>query len=149
MSKYCNACNSNISNGTKDCPSCGADLRGREFRFWDDDCYDNNNAEKKEKAKEDTVMTHHELLDAMLNRHAVWYWDNTKPCCSAIISINDDGTACLSNGVNLHCMSDVCPTKLDLIKNLHVKLTDMLRIEEDLSKALDINEEDEEQDDDL
>jgi hypothetical protein len=140
-------CNENIANGTMDCPSCGANLKGRALRHWIDDDFDNNKV-KEQQGEVEHIMTHHELLDAMLNRYTVWYWDNQRPCNSGIDSIDSDGRVYLSNGTGLSCTYELFPTKLALLKDFHSKLTNMISIEEDKSMALSYGDKCEEDDED-
>jgi hypothetical protein len=125
MSKYCNECNENIANGTMDCPSCGADLRGKAVRYWIDDTVE------KESVK---AMTYHELLDAMLNNHTVWFWDGDKLYSSAIYSIDREGIVHCACGADQADVSKLFATRLDLLRSNFDKIQNMLRTEEALAK---------------
>jgi len=125
MSKYCNECNENIANGTMDCPSCGFDLRGKTVRYWINDPFESIKA-----------MTYHELVDAMLNNHSVWFWRNDEPFTSLINSIDKKGVihfVCETYQVDV---GKLFATKLDLVKAHFDRIQKMLKDEEDTAKDL-------------
>lgn len=75
------------------------------------------------------AMTYYELVDAMLNRHAVWFWYNMEPCYSGMDFIDSDGVVHLESGI-VKNKDDLFATKLDLVKTHFDRIQKMLDEEE-------------------